>query len=344
MCEEVASDGEVAQLFVLKNKQGMQVTLMDIGATWLSCELLVDDDFREILLGVNTFSEHCAQQAYLGATIGRYANRIHKGQFTIGTQQYQLDLNQQGNTLHGGTLGFDKLRWQVKSVSEQEVIFTLLSKDGDQGFPGTLNAQVRYHLSADNSLTIEYQARVDKACPVNLTNHAYFNLDGSCPGQNCLTHKMKINADQYAPVDNSGIPLGVFSKVENSSFDFRAYKNIGADFMADAEQKKVAGYDHSFILNRSSSTLNENVVEVVSSDEKVRLCVSTTQPSVHLYTGNYLSGIVNPAGVEYQNQAGFALEAQFLADAPNHPEWPLGDPILYPGELYQQKTLFSLHF
>ena len=344
MCEDVAWDGQIAQLFVLKNKQGMQVTLMDVGATWLSCELLIEGEFRDVLLGVDTMATHRTQEAYFGATIGRYANRIKKGQFIIVSQQYQLSQNQGGNTLHGGALGFDKLRWQAKRISEQNVIFTLISKDGDQGFPGTLEAQVSYYLSADNALSIEYQARVDKACPVNLTNHAYFNLNGSAKNQNCLTHKMKINADQYVPVDTSGIPLGAFENVEDSSFDFRNFKNIGADFLCDAEQKKVAGYDHSFIVNGAQSKLKENVVEVISTDEKVKLCVSTTQPSVHLYTGNYLAGIVNRVGGEYQNQAGFALEAQFLADAPNHPEWSFTDSILHPDELYQQQTIFSFHF
>lgn len=343
MCQDVAWDGQIAKLFVLKNKHGMHVTLMDVGATWLSCELLVEGEYREVLLGAETMSTHRLQEAYFGATIGRYANRINQGQFNIGSEKYQLSQNQGANTLHGGTIGFDKRRWQVEHVSVQDVVFSLFSEDGDQGFPGALQVKVTYHLSDDNTLSIEYQASVDKACPVNLTNHAYFNLNGRGREQNCLTHKMKINADKYVPVDNKGIPLGIFKNVQNSSFDFRKYKNIGTDFLADVDQKNVAGYDHSFIINKSQTGLIKNVVEVISADEKVKLCVSTTLPSVHLYTGNYLAGIINPAGGEYQNQAGFALETQFLADAPNHPEWSLPDSILQPNNLYQQKTLFSFH-
>jgi len=349
MVTEPALDGKSAQVFVLSNKHGMQVTLMDIGATWLSCELPLDGTLRDVVVGVNTMADHMSQDAYFGATVGRYANRIKNGQFRIGDDRYQVVTNQGQNTLHGGDIGFDKRRWNLEQHSEQEIVFSLVSTDGDQGFPGTLQTKVTYQLSDDNSLTIHYQAKTDKACPVNLTNHAYFNLNGSEAEQDCLTHQMMINADQYVPSDDTGIPTGDFKSVDQTSFDFRRHKEIGCDFFTDADQKLAAGYDHSFIINSYSSTItnsassvmNERAVEVISPDKKVKLTVCTTKPAVHLYTGNYLAGLNNWAGGEYQNQAGFALETQFLADAPNHLEWQQPNPILQPGDLYEHQTRFS---
>jgi aldose 1-epimerase len=349
MVTEPALDGKLAKVFVLSNKHGMQVTLMDIGATWLSCELPVDESLRDVLLGVNTMAEHQAQDAYLGATVGRYANRIKNGQFSIGDDSYQIVTNQGQNTLHGGTVGFDKRRWYVEQHSEQEIVFSLASNDGEQGFPGNLLVRVSYHLSDENALTIHYLALSDKACPVNLTNHAYFNLSGGEAGLDCLTHQMMINADQYVPSDETGIPTGDFKSVAQTGFDFRHSKEIGCDFLTDTDQKLAAGYDHSFIINSrssaitnsTSSVMNERAVEVISPDKKVKLTVCTTKPAVHLYTGNFLAGLNNRVGGQYQNQAGFALETQFLADAPNHLEWQQPNPILNAGDLYDHKTRFS---
>lgn len=352
MVMEPALDGKLARVFVLSNKHGMQVTLMDIGATWLSCELPVDESLRDVLLGVNTMAEHQSQDAYLGATVGRYANRIKNGQFSIGKDSYQIVTNQGRNALHGGVVGFDKCRWKVDQHSEQKIVFSLVSDDGEQGFPGNFKVNVTYHLSDENALTIHYLGFTDKACPVNLTNHAYFNLNGSEAGQDCLTHQMKINADQYVPSDETGIPTGNFKSVAQTSFDFRHSKEIGCDFLTDLDQQLAAGYDHSFIIkprssaiiNAPSSVLNEQAVEVISPDKKVKLTVCTTKPAVHLYTGNYLAGLNNRAGGQYQNQAGFALETQFLADAPNHREWQQPSSILKAGDRYEHKTRFSFDF
>lgn len=352
MVTEPALDGKPAQVFILSNKHGMQIALMDVGATWLSCELPIDNVLRDVILGANTMADHKVQDAYFGATVGRYANRIKNGQFSIAEDRYQITTNQGQNTLHGGVVAFDKMRWSSEQHSEQEIAFSLVSDHGDQGFPGTLQVKVTYHLSDENGLTIHYQAITDKACPVNLTNHAYFNLNGSEAGQDCLTHQMRINADQYVPSDEAGIPTGNFKSVDKTSFDFRAYKEIGRDFLTDSAQKLAAGYDHSFIINPRSSTIingtsslmNERAVEVVSPDKKVKLTVCTTKPAVHLYTGNYLAGLNNRTGGQYQNQAGFALETQFLADAPNHHEWLQPNSILEAGDLYEHKTRFSFDF
>jgi len=352
MVIDPALDGKPAQVFILSNKSGMQIALMDIGATWLSCELPLDNGLRDVLLGSNTMADHKVQEAYFGATVGRYANRIKNGQFSLGEEHYQIATNQGSNSLHGGAVGFDKRRWNTELHSEQKIVFSLVSEHDDQGFPGTLQIKLTYHLSDDNALTIHYQAITDKACPVNLTNHAYFNLSGSEAGQVCLTHQMRINADQYVPSDETGIPTGGFKSVDKTSFDFRIHKQIGRDFLTDLDQKLAAGYDHSFIINSLSSAsinspvllMNERAVEVISPDNKVKLTVCTTKPAVHLYTGNYLAGLNNKTDGQYQNQAGFALETQFLADAPNHREWQLPSSILEAGECYEHQTRYSFDF
>ena len=203
-----AYDGQSAQLVTLSNVHGMEVTFMDIGATWLSCILPVKGNRREVLLGVNSMENFDKQASYLGATVGRYANRIANGRFKIDGKTYKLETNQAGNTLHGGPNGFDKRRWSITEQTEASVVFSLVSVDSDQGFPGKLNVSVRYELTEDNRVSIEYTATTDKATPVNLTNHAYFNLLGAEAGHDCLSHIVSINASQFLPTNSVGIPLG----------------------------------------------------------------------------------------------------------------------------------------
>lgn len=341
MTMEPALDGHTAKIFVLKNRQGMRVTLMDIGATWLSCELPINDEMRDVILGVTTMADHLRQTSYLGATIGRFANRISEGKFTIAGEHYQVDTNQGNNTLHGGAIGFDKCRWHAQQINDNALTFTLLSKNGDQGFPGNLQVKVTYQLSEDNKLTIDYWAVTDKACPVNLTNHAYFNLMGDS-GQTCLQHQLSIAADQYAPVDEMGIPLGHIKKVAGSSFDFRELKEVGQAFLNCQEQKIVAGYDHPFLINTTHQDGKKVAAKCVSPDKKVTLEIATTHPTLQLYTGNYLAGTPNRSGGMYNNLSGLALETQFLPDAPNHPEWDQPSSILLPDGVYAQQT--SYHF
>lgn len=341
MMQGKGTDGKPAKLFVLTNSQGTQVTLMDIGATWLGCKVQIDGAPREVLLGVNSMSDHLKQEAYLGATIGRYANRINKGRFTLGERRFRTSVNQGENTLHGGKDGFDKRRWQVAYSHEQRIVFTLESPDGDQGFPGYLLVKATYELADDNTVSVAYQAVTNKACPVNLTNHAYFNLDGESDEQTCLSHQMQIIADQYVPNDEVGIPLGRFNSVSGSGFDFRQPKRINNDFMLDKQQQLASGYDHAFILDpdRNAQAI---IASVISSDQRVQLDISTTKPAIHLYTGNFLAGVPNRQGREYNNQAGFALETQFVADAPNNPYWTQPSCILEAGQTYKHKTDFRL--
>ncbi len=209
MTAQVAYDGQPAKLIELTNRRGMRVVVMDIGATWLSCTLPMGDESREVLLGVSSMDDFVRQGSYLGATVGRYANRIARGELKIGTQTYALSVNQAGNTLHGGVVGFDRRRWQITQQSAQHVTFQLLSADGEQGFPGNLHVAVTYRLDEQGGVNIDYQATTDRATAVNLTNHAYFNLNGAEQGSDCLNHQLWIDAKQFLPTDASGIRSGV---------------------------------------------------------------------------------------------------------------------------------------
>lgn len=227
MTAQVAYDGQPAKLIELTNRRGMRVVVMDIGATWLSCTLPMGDESREVLLGVSSMDDFVRQGSYLGATVGRYANRIARGELKIGTQTYALSVNQAGNTLHCGVVGFDRRRWQITQQSAQHVTFQLLSADGEQGFPGNLHVAVTYRLDEQGGVNIDYQATTDRATAVNLTNHAYFNLNGAEQGSDCLNHQLWIDAKQFLPTDASGIPLGELQSVLGSGFDFTQPKRVG---------------------------------------------------------------------------------------------------------------------
>lgn len=340
MTEATAFDGQPAKLVQLTNKNGMSVTFMDIGATWLSCIVPVKNEQREVLLGLATMADFTRHNTFLGVTVGRYANRIKQGRFAIEGLSYQLETNQLGNTLHGGPDGFDKRRWQISKKNNHSVTFSLLSYDGDQGFPGELLASVCYCLTEDNQVDIRYKAKADKATPVNLTNHAYFNLAGAESSVDCKTHRLYINADRYLPTDEQGIPLGRFDNVKGTGFDFLVAKKITTDFLVDAQQQVAKGYDHSFILN--DGTQREGcAAQVYAPDNSIKMKVYTTKPALQFYTGNWLGGTPNRLGGEYKDYAGLALETQFLPDAPNHPEWEQPNPILNVGEEYAYQTSYQ---
>jgi aldose 1-epimerase len=340
MTETLAFDGQPAKLVQLTNKNGMSVTFMDIGATWLSCIVPVKNELREVLLGVATMSDFEKHGTFLGCTIGRYANRIKQGRFVIEGRAYQLETNQLGNTLHGGPDGFDKRRWQISQKSSDSVTFYLLSCDGDQGFPGELQTSVCYSLTQANKVNICYKAKTDKATPVNLTNHSYFNLSGADLGLDCKTHQLHINADRYLPTDEQGIPLGYFENVTGGSFDFLGSKKITKDFLMDAQQQLANGYDHSFLLN-DDSLQGRCAAEVIAPDKSMKMKVYTNKPALQLYTGNWLAGTPNRLGGEYADFAGLALETQFLPDSPNHPEWDRSCPILAVGKEYNYQTSYQ---
>jgi len=316
---------------------------MDIGATWLSCKIQMQDELREVLLGVDSMKKHLEQTAFLGATIGRYANRIKAGQFVIDGQSFQISRQQSMNMLHGGLEGFDKRRWQVVEQKEDKITFSLSSADGDQGFPGNLLVHVSYQFSDNDEVSIEYYAKTDKTCPVNLTNHSYFNLMGADLGLDCLGHHLQINADQYLPSYSDGIPVGEIQSVQESSFNFLTKKTIEQDFLADKQQQQQAGYDHAFLLNANVQDAQAVALTLTAPDGSLELIMRTDKPSVHVYTGNFLTGCPSRTDTGYQNHAGIALEAQFPPDSPNNMSWLATPVYLHPQEEYRSTTRYAFN-
>lgn len=330
-------DGMPLRVTVLRNANGMDVTFMDFGAAWLSARVpLNDGSVREALLGCASPEDYLHQSAYLGACVGRYANRIAQSFLT--RTQHPLIPNQPPHQLHGGPEGFSHRRWLIVSQSPTDVRYRLHSPDGDQGFPGNLTAEVHYQLTDDNSLIITYQAETDQPCPVALTNHAYFNLD-ACQGD-ARQHRLKIEADHYLPVNREGIPEHGLKPVANTGFDFRQPKTIADDFMKDTDQQSVGGYDHAFLLNHPADDSVE-AARLWSGDNKLSLAVTTSAPALQFYSGNFLDGTPARQGT-WRNYQGIALESGFLPDSPNHPEWPQQDCWLQPGDKLQSVTRYQL--
>ncbi|QXF32308.1 galactose-1-epimerase [Photorhabdus luminescens] len=340
MTQDIALDGKKANLVCLSNASGFSVVLMDIGASWLSCRVPLNREKREVLLGVATLQDFYKQTSYLGATVGRYANRIANGCFNLDGKTYQLHVNQAGNCLHGGIEGFDKRRWTITARDAYSVSFTLQSPDGDQGFPGNVVVTVRYILTNDNHIIVDYLAHTDAATPINLTNHAYFNLLGADSGETCLSHRLEVKSDDYLPINEYGIPLGQLASVNNTGFDFRKPKVINSHFMLDKQQQIVNGYDHSFWLQ--AARLNSDyAISITSPDEAITMKIFTTKPAVQFYTGNGLGGVFNRDGGRYENYAGMAFEPQFLPDSPNHPEWEQESCILRPNQRYKHRNCYQ---
>lgn len=296
----------------------------------------------DVALGYPTLEGYLQDGAtYFGSVVGRYGNRIAKGKFSIDGNNYQVPTNNNGNSLHGGTEGFDKRVWTAKQVPNG-VEMTLVSPDGDQGYPGTLTAHVTYTLTSTKdgaALKIQYEASTDKPTVVNLTNHAYFNLSGD-GSQTILNHMMKINADHYTPVDSGLIPTGNMDDVSGTPMDFRAPHAIGERINANFEQLKLGkGYDHNWILNGPTGVM-KLAAEVTEPTSGRMLRVDTTEPGVQFYSGNFLEGKwAGYNGVKYPFRSGFCLETQHYPDSPNHPGFP--STVLRPGKPYHSTTIFT---
>ncbi|RXJ70870.1 galactose-1-epimerase [Veronia nyctiphanis] len=336
-------DGEKAEVITLTNLNGMTASFMDIGATWLSCILPVGGEKREVLLRSPDMESFKKQSAYFGAVVGRFANRIRDGRFTLNDHKYQITRNNGKHSLHGGEVGFDSRRWNIEYHSFNQAIFTLTSEDREQGFPGKLEARVTYTLTDKNQLDVEYFAVSSQPTAVNLTNHAYFNLAGEDSGQTVLTHSLKILASHYLPTDNELIPTGEIKSVKGTGFDFTRTKSIEKDFLVDADQRIAGGYDHAFVFDRGLNDGEEDVIKLMSPGRDLVLRVRTTKPAVQLYTGNFLEGTPGLSG-EYVKAQGLCLETQYLPDGPNHPEWGRSNGILRAGEEYKHRTVFSFDF
>ncbi|WP_297203335.1 galactose-1-epimerase [uncultured Pluralibacter sp.] len=335
----LAPDGQPFRVVTLRNRGGMLLCVMDWGATLLSARVpLADGSVREALLGCASPEQYPQQTSFLGASIGRYANRIAGSRFDLNGEQYALAPSQGVNQLHGGPEGFDKRRWKIENHNDDSVLFSLESDDGDQGYPGSLRATARFHLSDDNTLSIEYRAEVDKACPVNLTNHAYFNLNDK--QSDVREHRLHIAAGQYLPVDEAGIPRAGLKAVDGTSFDFRQPKAIAAEFLSDDDQRKTKGYDHAWLLDAQGDATRA-AAQVWSDDGKLAMKVFTSAPALQFYSGNYLAGTPSRGDEPYADWQGLALESEFLPDSPNHPEWPQPSCILQPGETYYSVTRYQ---
>jgi aldose 1-epimerase len=336
-------DGTAVDIFTLTNANGIEARIMSYGGILVSLRV-PDRNGRldDVVLGYDDLDGYIRNNSpYFGALIGRYANRIAKGRFTLDGATYSLATNNAPNHLHGGLKGFDKVVWhgeELRNPAAVGVVFTYTSKDGEEGYPGNVAARVTYSLNDRNELSVDYQATTDKATPVNLTHHSYFNLagDGNC---GILEHELTINADRYTPIDATSIPTGVLAPVETTPFDFRTPAKIGSRINEDHEQlRNGRGYDHNYVLNRPDAGLvaAARVVEPISGRV---LEVSTTEPGIQFYTGNFLDGIKGKSGHVYPARCGFCLESQHFPDSPNRPEFPT--TILRPGEQYQSRTVFA---
>lgn len=331
-------DGTAVQLFTLKNSKGMIAGVISLGATLVS--LTVPDrngTMEDVILGFDRLDGYLQNKAYLGVIVGRYANRIGGARFSLDGKEYRVGANERTNMLHGGFRGFNSYVWKVTEENNSTVRMTHHSPDGDEGFPGAVDASVRYTLTDTNELRIEYSATTDKPTVINLTNHAYFNLAGQ-KGGDVLSHEMTIHADAYTPVDSALIPTGELASVQGTPFDFRSPHKIGERIDAPHEQLKLGGgYDHNWVLNQRSGL---SLAAVTSEGTSGRVMETwTTEPGVQLYTGNFLdASIVCKGNRPAQRRGAFCLETQHYPDSPNKPTFP--STVLRPGATYTSTTAY----
>lgn len=336
-------DGKHTHLYVLANTRGMQVALSDYGARIVS--LLVPDkdaNLTDVVLGFDSIGHYLhADEQYHGATVGRYANRIAKGVFQIGGHTYNVEPNNGPNALHGGKGALHQKIWDTRSNDFSKIEFSYVSPDGDNGFPGTLSLSVSYELTDDNEIIIRYRASSDKPTIINLTNHAYFNLNGEGQGD-VLNHELMLNADFFLPIDETQIPKGEPKQVANTAFDFRKTKTIGNDILAEDKQLiENGGYDHCYVLRKDSPQKIALAGTAYSPLTGIRLDVLTSEPGVQLYTGNWLSGKdIGKSGTPYHRYGAFCLETQHYPDAPNRPDFP--STRLEPGQAFLSETRYLL--
>jgi len=332
------ADGTEVDLYTLANGK-IEAAITTYGGIVVS--LRVPDrkgNMDDVVLGYDSLDPYVtANSPFLGAIVGRYANRIAHGSFALEGKKYSVPKNDGDNSLHGGTRGFDKGVWKAKQIPDG-IELSYVSPDGDQGYPGTLTAIVRYTLS-DSGLRIEYSASTDKPTVVNLTNHSYFNLAGQGNGT-ILQHQLKINASRFTPVDSTLIPTGELKPVQGTPFDFRNSTQVGQRIEADDDQlHKGKGYDHNWVLDKTAGQLAE-AAELYDAGTGRVLQVLTTQPGVQFYSGNFLDGtIVGKQGHKYERRAALCLETQHFPDSPNHHDFPSTE--LKPGQRYHNVTVFK---
>jgi len=331
-------DGAQIEFFTLTNARGTTAKIITYGATLQS--LQVPDKagkFGDVVLGFDDLSGYLAPHPYFGATVGRFANRIAKGKFTLDGKEYTLALNDGPNTLHGGREGFSRKVWKaeiVQGAGVASVQFTYISPDGEEGFPGTLKTTVVYTLTADDQLKIDYTATTDKATPLNLTNHSYFNLAG---GGDILAHVLQLNADKYTPVDSTLIPTGKLAPVKGTPLDFTQPTPVGARIAQLTGNP--GGYDHNLVLNGENGKLKW-AARLSDPASGRSLEVWTTEPGVQFYTGNFLDGTIKgKGGALCKKHAALCLETQHYPDSVNRPNFPT--TILRPGAVFYQESIYK---
>lgn len=335
-------NGKEVSLYVLKNKNNVTAELTNYGARLVS--LMVPDKngtMVDVILGHDSLSGYTKPgESFFGTTIGRYGNRIGKAKFKLDGKEYKLDANNGPNSLHGGRGGFNTRVWDVVAQDPQSISFSYVSKDGEEGYPGNLTSKVKFTLTDENAIQIDYEATTDANTVVNLTNHTYFNLNGAGSGT-INNHELMINADNFTPVDVTLIPTKMKEKVDGTPFDFRKPTAIGArvDDTTNIQIKNGMGYDHNFVLNGWDGKVNK-AVTVKGDQSGITMEVWTDQPGIQFYGGNFLTGSeIGKGGKAYTHRTGFCLEAQHFPDSPNQPSFPTTE--LKPGETYKQTTIYK---
>ena len=336
----VNSKKEKATIYRFENSKGMVMEVSDFGASLYS--LLVPDkdgNLCDVVLGYDTPVEYEApSRTFFGVTVGRNANRIAGGRFVLNGQEYQVDQNQNGNNLHSGEDFYSFRVWNVKEVADNSIVFALHSPDGDQGYPGTVDVEVKYTLTDDNAVQIEYDAVPEDDTILNLTNHSFFNLNGHASG-NILEQEVWIDADAYTPTDETLIPTGELCSVEGTPMDFRIKKPMGRDIKSEYPALALGGggYDHNWCLNNNGKYAK--VAEMSSSLSGITMEVYTDRPGVHIYSGNYLREEVGKQGIVYKQYQAMCFETQYYPDAINQENFE--SPIVKKGEKYQTKTSYK---
>jgi aldose 1-epimerase len=330
------ADGQEVLQYTLKNANGMEVKILNYGG--IITDIITADKQGQkgnVVLSYDSLSGYQQKgQPYFGALIGRYANRIANAKFKLDGNEYKLAPNNNGNTLHGGLKGFDKVVWAATPAGDSSLQLVYSSKDGEEGYPGNLKATVVYSLTADNALKITYTATTDKATPINLTNHAYFNLSAG-KDSTILGHELSLKASRYTPVNDKLIPTGKLDAVKGTPMDFTSPKKVGAEI-----DKVKGGYDHNWVLDKKEGDL-ETIATLYDPTSGRFMEVATTQPGIQFYTGNFLDGTLTNTrdGQKYVQHAALCLETQHFPDSPNQPSFP--SVILKPGETFSQTTLYK---
>jgi aldose 1-epimerase len=334
-------DGKKTDLYILKNKNNMQAAITNFGGRIVSLLVPDNDKMIDVSIGFdNVKSYQDDSEPYFGALIGRYGNRIAKGKFSLDNKQYSLFVNNGVNSLHGGKKSFRSVVWDAKQVSDSVLELTYLSKDMEEGYPGNLTVKVTYTVTDDNELKIDYEANTDKKTVLNLTNHAYFNLNGSGNGD-ILGHELMLNADNFTPVDSTLIPTGKMITVKNTPFDFIKLTPIGSRIDANNEQIKFGGgYDHNFVLNPNTANGLNMAAKVIADKSNIVMEVFTEEPGVQFYTGNFMNSSHDiKGGKKDDKRTAFCLETQHFPDSPNQPSFP--STVLEVGKKYKTSTVYK---